>query len=70
MQPAGEALEAATPGAEGQAQPPPALNISGVVLNKAQLIGALRLYIPGIVDLAPLADGEHFALLLGQNGQK
>ncbi len=69
MQRPDDTPEPNAPGAEAQAQPLPSLIVSGVVLNKAQLIKALRLYLPGIVDFAPLPDGQHFGLLFGHDGQ-
>lgn len=41
----------------------PPLAITGVVVTKAQLLEALRIYIPKIVDFTPLPDGEHFTIL-------
>lgn len=57
---------AAPEGASGQALPP--LNISGVVLSKAQLITALAVYIPAIADLQPLPGGEHYYVLFTADG--
>ena len=44
----------------------PPLAISGVVVSKAQLLEALKLYVPGITDFAPLPDGQHFSILFKQ----
>jgi hypothetical protein len=53
------------------------LAVSGVVLSKAQLMDALRVYVPGITDLRPDMNGEHFTILFspqdggpGQPGQE
>ncbi len=43
----------------------PALAVSGVVLSKAQLVLAMQAYVPAVVDIQPLADGQHFSLLFG-----
>ncbi|MCL4459146.1 MAG: hypothetical protein M1136_10625 [Chloroflexi bacterium] len=40
-------------------RPLPSLRISGVVLNKPQLIEALRLYIPNLSDIQVLDEGAH-----------
>ncbi|GEM_PF-2228977 len=56
-----------TTGPEGRPVPP--LNISGVVITKAQLLDALRVYIPNIADFNPLQDGQHFYILFGQDPQ-
>ncbi|MCL4459824.1 MAG: hypothetical protein M1136_01820 [Chloroflexi bacterium] len=45
-------------------RPLPSLRISGVVLNKPQLIEALRLYIPNLSDFQVLDEGERFYLAL------
>jgi len=45
----------------GPAIPP--LNVRGLVVNKADLIGALRLYVPQLTDLSVL-DGDQFLLHL------
>ncbi len=69
MQPPSDTPEPLTPGTDGQAQPLPALSVSGVVLSKAQLLDALKIYIPTITDFAPLPDGEHFSILFRQDGE-
>lgn len=52
--------EAAPAGSvEGLAIPP--MGISGLVVTKADLIAALRIYVPLLADIAPL-DGERFVL--------
>ncbi len=50
---------------DGGAAALPTLAVSGVVLSKAQLVAALRVYVPAVVDIQPLADGQHFSLLFG-----
>ena len=55
-------------GAAG-AKPLAPLAISGVVVSKAQLLEALRAYIPNISDFPPLADGEHFSILFSPDSQ-
>jgi hypothetical protein len=42
------------------------LRISGLVVRKADVVEALRVYAPGLVDLHVTEDGEHFWLLLGE----
>ena len=39
----------------------PPLNVSGVVVTKADLVAALRSYVPLLVDITPL-DGGRFLL--------
>lgn len=41
----------------------PPLAVSGLVVTKAALVAALRLYVPQVVDIEPL-DGEGFLLRL------
>ncbi len=43
----------------------PGLAVSGVVLSKAQLVLAMQAYVPAVIDIQPLAGGEHFSLLFG-----
>jgi len=65
-----EAVEQAAPQPEDratEAQPLPPLGVSGVVLSKAQLLDALRVYVPGITDFSPLPDGQHFSILFSQD---
>lgn len=59
-----DARDGAPPGAPPA---PPALGVSGVVLTKAQLLDALRLYFPNGADFGPLPDGQHFYVLLRQD---
>lgn len=61
-------LDGAGAPAGGGAQALPPLNISGVVLSKAQLITALAVYIPAIADLQPLPGGEHYYVLFTADG--
>jgi len=51
---------------EAQLAPLPPLRVSGVVVRKADLIEALRLYVPGLLDVQVTEDGEQFWLMLGQ----
>ena len=41
------------------------LRVSGVVVRKADLIDALRVYVPALEDLQVTEDGDHFWLMLG-----
>ena len=41
------------------------LRVSGVVVSKAEVIEALRVYVPALVDLNVTEDGEFFWLMLG-----
>jgi hypothetical protein len=45
---------------------PKPLRVSGLVVRKADVVDALRLYVPGLADLHVTEDGEHFWLLLGE----
>ncbi len=47
----------------------PPLAISGVVITKEQLIDALKVYIPNILDFSHLQDGQHFYILFGPDNQ-
>jgi hypothetical protein len=40
------------------------LRVSGVVVDKAALIEALRIYLPGLSDIVSTEDGDHFWLML------
>lgn len=40
------------------------LDVSGVVVSKAALIDALRVYVPTLADLQVFEDGEQFLLRL------
>ena len=40
------------------------LRVSGIVVSKADLIEALRIYVSSIGDLQMTEDGEHFWLIL------
>ena len=57
-------------GAAGEARPLPPLSVSGVILTKAQLLDALRIYFPSITDFSPLPDGDHFSVLFAQGNQQ
>lgn len=52
-------------GGEPAAGPPP-LRVSGLVVAKADLVAALRAFVPALVDLSVTEDGEHFWLVLGK----
>lgn len=54
---------------EGQTINLKPLRASGVVVAKADLIEALQVYVPGLVDLQVTEDGGHFWLLLGEDGR-
>lgn len=41
----------------------PPLAVGGLVVTRAALVAALRLYVPQVVDIEPL-DGERFLLVL------
>ena len=41
------------------------LAISGVCVTKAALIDALRLYLPGLLNIEVVEDGERFLLSVG-----
>jgi|GEM_PF-2356961 len=45
------------------------LNVRGLVVSKADLVGALRLYVPQLTDLSVL-DGDQFLLHLTAGGAK
>ena len=47
--------------AEGHPVHAPALLVSGFVVRKANLVAALRLYVPQLADIEPL-DGDRFFL--------
>lgn len=63
-------LRQAPDGREGDGPSSPAprpitltpLAVSGVVVSKAALIEALRVYVPALVDLEVVEDGERFVL--------
>ena len=44
------------------------LQVSGIVVRKPDLLEALRVYVPGLVDIQVTEDGEHYWLLLSQGG--
>ncbi len=72
MQPPADTPEPLDPGPETQAQgqPLPSLSVAGVVVTKSQLMDALRIYLPGITDVSPLPDGQHFSILFRQDGHQ
>ncbi len=45
------------------------LRVAGVVIRKADLIEALRVYVPALADVQTTEDGEHFWLLMGEEVQ-
>lgn len=51
--------------AESQSVALPPLRISGVVVKKADLVEALRIYVPSAVDIQAFEDGENFLVVLG-----
>jgi hypothetical protein len=44
------------------------MRVEGVVVRKADLIQALRVYVPALADVQVTEDGEHFWLMLGPDG--
>jgi hypothetical protein len=44
------------------------LRVSGLVVRRADLVAALRLYVPALVDIESTQDGDHFWLMLGPGG--
>lgn len=40
------------------------LRVAGLVVAKTALVEALRVYVPGLVDVQATEDGEHFWLIL------
>jgi hypothetical protein len=42
------------------------LRVTGLLVSRADLVAALRAFVPGIVDIATADDGDNFALLLGE----
>ncbi len=58
----------APPEAGAKPIPLPALNISGVVVKKNDLVEALRVYVPLLADIEAFEDGEHFYLIF--DGQR
>ncbi len=68
-------LREATPASDNGATPPEPiplkpLRVSGVVVRKADLIEALRIYVRGLTDLQVTEDGEHFWLIVGETGEE
>ena len=65
-------LREASPTANGAGATPPValkpLRVSGLVVSKAEVVEALRVYVPGLVDLSVTEDGEFFWLMLGEGG--
>ena len=59
---AGLSADAQVP-SSGAALPP--LAVSALMVTKADLIAALRVYVPHLADLEPI-DGERFLLTIGQ----
>ena len=47
---------------------PSGLRVSGFLVTKGDLIAALRVYVPGLIDLAVTDDGESFCLMLDPGG--
>jgi hypothetical protein len=45
-----------------QAKP---LNLCGVVVSRAAMVEALRLYVPDLHDVQVTEDGDHFWLMIG-----
>ena len=60
-----QATTTAPPPAEAEGTPLPPLKISGIVVKKADLVAALRIYVPTVIDIQPFEDGENFFVVLG-----
>ena len=46
------------------------LRVAGLVVAKAEVVAALRVYVPQLADLSVTEDGEHFWLVLdGEAGR-
>ncbi len=54
--------------APSQGKPLPPLGVHGVGVKKAELVKALRPYLPTICDIIILDEGETFYLVLGPTG--
>lgn len=52
----------------GPSVPLAPLRVSGLVVRKADLIEALQVYVPGLVDLICTEDGAHYWLQIGERG--
>lgn len=57
---------AAAPAAQSISLRP--LRVSGIVITKAELVEALRAYVPALGDVQVTEDGQHFWLMLGEGG--
>jgi hypothetical protein len=51
--------EQALPGSQADVPIPP-LAVSGIVVTKAALVAALQIYMPQLVDLAPVEGGRYY----------
>lgn len=60
------AMPSSGTGDGGQARPLPPLAVSGLVVTKAALVRALRVYVPQLVDLEPLEGGRYMLRLAEQ----
>ena len=52
-----------SPPAPGGLQPVPPLEVSGIMVTRAALVAALRIYVPQLIDISEL-DSERFLLTL------
>ncbi len=60
-----------SPPPEAQPIPLPALNISGVVVKKKDLVAVLKVFVPLLADIQPFEDGENFYLVFdGQHARE
>jgi hypothetical protein len=64
-EPAGTAADGAVPAPVVPLTP---LRVSGVVVGKADVVDALRVYVPALVDIQVTEDGGFFWLLLDEEG--
>jgi len=56
---------------QAQTVPLQPLKVSGLVVQKADLIRTLQAFVPGLCDIQVTEDGEHFWLVLSdQTGQE
>lgn len=66
-EPSGEVNGAAPPSSVPSSPPLPPLTISALMVTKADLIAALRIYLPAISDLEAI-DGDRFLLAVSGAG--
>lgn len=62
-------IHADSPAMDGAPPTPvPLLAVCGLVITRATLVEALRAYVPGLVDVEVVDDGERFVLVLSPPG--